>query len=182
MNETIEIIRLTAEDNHLQKELATLTLDTVCHGASIGFMETLTKKEACAFWENVFERVARQQLILFVARQVSTDKVVGTIQLLIDLPANQTHRADVAKLQVHSGSRRQGIGRLLLHAVEAEAIRLGRFLLVLDTVTESAAYYLYQREGWSIVGHIPDYALFPNGMYCNTTYFFKKLKELPKRK
>jgi hypothetical protein len=48
-------------------------------------------------------------------------------------------------------------------------------LLVLDTVTGDAAERLYTRLGWTRVGVIPGYALYPDGRPCDTTVFFKAL-------
>ena len=47
---------------------------------------------------------------------------------------------------------------------------------VLDTVTGSDAERLYTRLGWTRVGEIPDYALFPDGGPCATTFFYKALR------
>jgi hypothetical protein len=46
---------------------------------------------------------------------------------------------------------------------------------VLDTVTGSDAERLYARLGWKKVGVIPDFALWPDGRPCATTYFYKPL-------
>ena len=68
------------------------------------------------------------------------------------------------------------VGRRRSHAAPAAAARHhDRSLLVLDTVTESAGYRLYERLGWRRVGDIPDYALFPDGRFCDTTIFYKRI-------
>ena len=46
--------------------------------------------------------------------------------------------------------------------------------LVLDTVTGGDGERLYARLGWTRVGEIPDYALFPDGRLCSTTVFWKR--------
>jgi hypothetical protein len=51
-------------------------------------------------------------------------------------------------------------------------------LLVLDTVTGDAAERLYTRLGWTRVGVIPNYALYPDGRPCDTTVFWKALEPL----
>ena len=65
----------------------------------------------------------------------------------------------------------------LIGADEAEAFARGRTVLVLDTATGSPAEAIYARLGWSRVGVIPDYALYPDGRFCATTLFFKRLGE-----
>ena len=46
---------------------------------------------------------------------------------------------------------------------------------MLDTVTGSEAERLYQRMGWIRVGVVPDYALWPDGRPCDTTFFYRRL-------
>jgi hypothetical protein len=63
----------------------------------------------------------------------------------------------------------------LMRAAEEAALAAGRTVLVLDTVTGSEAERLYQRMGWTRVGVVPDYALWPDGRLCDTTFFYKRL-------
>jgi len=102
-------------------------------------------------------------------------ELVGTVQLLIDTPPNQPHRADVAKLLVRTDARGRAVASALLHALEAEATRRGRTLLTLDTVEGGAADRLYPRLGYRRVGAIPGYALFPDGTLCATVVYYKLL-------
>jgi GNAT superfamily N-acetyltransferase len=78
---------------------------------------------------------------------------------------------------VHRRARRQGLGAALMRAAEALGRSCGKSLLVLDTVTGSDAERLYTRLGWQRCGIIPDYALFPHGGLCATTYFYRVLGE-----
>ena len=48
-------------------------------------------------------------------------------------------------------------------------------LLVLDAVTGDDSSRLYGRMGWTTVGVIPAYALYPDGRPCDTTIFWKSL-------
>jgi ribosomal protein S18 acetylase RimI-like enzyme len=74
--------------------------------------------------------------------------------------------------------RRRGIAAALLRAAENAAREAGKTLLVLDTVTGSDAERLYERLGWQRVGIIPNYALWPQGGYCDTTVFYKQIAPL----
>jgi GNAT superfamily N-acetyltransferase len=65
--------------------------------------------------------------------------------------------------------------RLLMEHAEDAARGAGKTLLVLDTVTGGEAERLYERLGWTRVGVIPDYALYPDGRFCDTTVFYKNL-------
>ena len=105
-------------------------------------------------------------------------EVVGTVQLCHATPENQPHRADIAKMLVHRRARRRGIGAALMRAVEDRARAAGKTLLVLDTVTGLDGERLYARMGWTRVGVLPGYALFPDGTPCDTTIFYKGLAAL----
>ena len=112
-----------------------------------------------------------------VAEDVDSRAIVGTVQVVLAMPENQPHRADVAKMQVHRRARRRGLGAALMRAAEAAAREAGRTLLVLDTVTGSDAERLYTRLGWQRCGVIPGYALWPRGGLCSTTVFYRELAD-----
>ncbi|WP_323121741.1 GNAT family N-acetyltransferase [Burkholderia alba] len=154
--------------------LADVLIDCVDGGASVSFMWPLARDKALAFWRGVAASVARGERMLFVAEDTA-GRIVGTVQLLTDLPENQPHRADVAKLLVHRAARRQGVAQRLLAVLESAARDAGRTVLVLDTVTGGAAEPLYAGSGWQRVGIVPDYALMPDGALCSTTFFCKRL-------
>jgi GNAT superfamily N-acetyltransferase len=158
--------------------LAEVLIDCVEGGASVGFMQPMTVEKATRFWRTVANAVARDERVLLVAED-SEGRIVGTVQLVLALPENQPHRADVAKMLVHRRARRHGIARRLLQAVEATAREEGRTLLVLDAVTGGDAARLYARAGWERVGEIPHYALMPDGAPCSTTVFYKRVPEYP---
>jgi len=155
-------------------ELADVLRDCVEGGASVGFMLPLAEGRPEAFWRRVAEGVAAGERHLFVAED-EAGRVCGTLSLVIDMPDNQPHRADVSKMLVHRCARRQGVAERLLNALEAKARELGKTTLVLDTVTGSEASRVYERTGWQRVGDIPDYALMPEGAPCSTTYYFRPL-------
>ncbi len=154
--------------------LADLLIDCVEGGASVSFMLPISKETALRFWEQVANGVVRNERILLVAESPE-GRLVGTVQLITALPENQPHRADVAKMLVCRAARRQGIAARLMAAIEKEARRAGKSVLVLDTVTGGDAGRLYERAGWQRVGDVPNYALMPDGSLCGTTFFHKQL-------
>jgi GNAT superfamily N-acetyltransferase len=170
-----QIEELTQVDSSALEELAGVLRDCVEGGASVGFMLPLSRSHALEFWTRVAGHVQAGRRVLLVARD--GQGICGTVQLILDLPDNQPHRADVAKMQVHRRARRRGLGAALMRAAEAAARRLGRHLLVLDAVTGGDAARLYERLGWIRVGDIPGYALWPQGGLCSTTYYFRDLSE-----
>lgn len=156
-------------------ELSAVLVDCVEGGASVSFMAPLARETADAFWRKAAGGVAAGTRILLVAEDAD-GAIIGTVQVMADLPENQPHRADVAKMLVHRSARRQGLGAALMRAAADAARAAGKTLLVLDTVTGSDAERLYTRLGWTRVGVIPNYALMPDGRPCDTTVFYKSLE------
>jgi GNAT superfamily N-acetyltransferase len=154
--------------------LADVLIDCVDGGASIGFMDPLSPSAALAFWRRVADDVGRGARALLVAEDATG--IIGTVQLGLDLPENQPHRADLSKMLVHRRARRRGVGAMLLRAAEEAAREHGRSLLVLDTANDSAER-LYERDGWIRVGVVPGFALMPDGAPCDTTFFYRRLSE-----
>ena len=165
--------RLHALDEAQIDELAGVLIDCVEGGASVGFMHPLTRDRAVAFWRRVAQGVAAGERALLVAEDAQG--LCGTVQLVLDQPENQPHRADLSKMLVRRCVRRQGLGSALMRAAEATARECGKTLLVLDAVTGGDAERLYERLGWQRVGAIPGYALFPQGGVCSTTVFYRDL-------
>lgn len=170
----VEIRRLGPEEaRECVSALADVLLDCVDGGASVSFMAGFSKAEAESFFDGVAQCVRQGNRILLAAFR--DDRVIGTVQVSIATPPNQPHRADVAKLLVERAARGQGIASMLMEAAEKASLEAGRTLLVLDTVTGSTADRLYTRLGWCRVGVIPNYALYPDGRWCDTTIFYKQL-------
>jgi GNAT superfamily N-acetyltransferase len=153
--------------------LTDVLIDCVEGGASVSFMHPLTRDRAAAFWHRVARGVAAGERALLVAEDARG--LCGTVQLVLDMPENQPHRADLAKMLVHRRARRQGLGAALMRAAEGTAQECNRQLLVLDTVTGSDAARLYESLGWVKVGDIPHYALLPRGGLCSTTVYHRDL-------
>ncbi|HLZ96627.1 MAG TPA: GNAT family N-acetyltransferase [Steroidobacteraceae bacterium] len=152
--------------------LADVLIDCVEGGASVSFMHPLRRAKALEFWRGVADGVARRERALLIAEDGGG--VIGTVQLILDQPENQPHRADLSKMLVHRRARRRGVGAALLRAAEGVAREYGKSLLVLDTASDSAER-LYARLGWQRCGVIPGYALLPHGGLCDTTFFYRIL-------
>jgi GNAT superfamily N-acetyltransferase len=161
--------RLTSD---LLDQLAGILIDCVEGGASVSFLHPLAPDKALEFWRMVGDGVANGHRALIVAEV--DGEAVGTVQLVLEQPENQPHRADVSKMLVHRKARRQGVGAALMRMAEELARERGKSLLVLDTASDDAER-LYERMGWQRCGTVPDYALLPRGGYCATTFFYRKL-------
>ncbi|MCM2401400.1 GNAT family N-acetyltransferase [Rhizobium sp. S153] len=154
-------------------DLCEVLADCVEGGASVGFMSPFTPEDGELYWRGVAAAVGRGEVLLFVAEV--DGRISGTVQVGFALKPNQPHRADLMKLLVHRRARGLGLSKLLMQAAEAETAKQGRSLLVLDTATGELAEQIYEKLGWTRSGVIPDYALFPDGRYCDTTFFWKRV-------
>lgn len=161
----------------VRPRLCEILVDCVQHGASVGFLAPFDPEDADAYWRRVERAVAEGQCVLLVAVSAG-DSVVGSVQLDIDTPPNQPHRATVNKLLVHSAARRRGVGEALMAGLERVALQSGRWLLTLDTSTADAER-LYQRMGWILAGTIPRYALNPDSTLTDTSVYWKQLVPRP---
>jgi GNAT superfamily N-acetyltransferase len=172
--EAIEIRRLDGAAAHAQLDgLAGVLADCVAGGASVSFMAPFSHEHARAVFAGVAAEVEQGRRLLLAA--FGGGLVVGTVQVILALPPNQPHRGEIAKLLVHRSARRRGVAQLLMERAESEARAAGKTLLVLDTVTGDPGERLYARLGWTRVGVIPGYALYPDGRLCDTTVFWKAL-------
>jgi len=174
----MEIRQLTpAEARQHLSTLAQVLVDCVAGGASVSFMAGFSQSDAEAFFAKVIEGVVRGERILLAA--FLGTELIGTVQVVLNMPPNQPHRGEIAKLLVIRSARGQGAGRRLMQQAEEASRAAGKSLLVLDTA-DAHAERLYASLGWTRLGVIPDFALLPNGEFCDTTFFWKNLTPAPR--
>ncbi|HMM92052.1 GNAT family N-acetyltransferase [Bradyrhizobium sp.] len=155
--------------------LGEILIETVANGGSVSFMHPLSREAAETFWSKSLDAAERGERIVLGA--FDGDKLIGTVTLLLDLPANQPHRAEIAKMMTRVSHRGRGIATALLREAERLAVAHQRWLLVLDTAEEEGAAGLYERVGFKLTGLIPDYALKPHGGLTGTLIYWKRLQE-----
>jgi ribosomal protein S18 acetylase RimI-like enzyme len=156
----------------IRNALGELLVETVASGGSVSFMHPLPVDEAQAFWRDSLAAAARGERIVLGAFDGET--LIGTVTLLLKLPPNQPHRAEIAKMMTRVAHRHRGVATALMQAAERLAIDHGRTLLVLDTAEEDGASTLYEKLGFRLTGIIPDYALKPHGGLTGTLIYWKR--------
>ena len=164
-----------AEARELLDELAAVLEDCVAGGASVNYMAPFSRDRRASpsrAWSARSSRVAGCCSCAF-----ADGDLVGTVQVITALPPNQPHRGEIAKLLVRRDARRRGVAQRLMEHAEAEARAAGKTLLLLDTVTGADGERLYARLGWTKVGVVPGFALFPDGRPCDTTYYYKSIAQ-----
>jgi ribosomal protein S18 acetylase RimI-like enzyme len=157
----------------IRRALSELLVETVASGGSVSFMHPLPLATADAFWRDSLAAAARGDRIVLGA--FDGDQLVATVTLLLGLPPNQPHRAEIAKMMTKLTHRHRGIASALMWEAEKMAIERGRTLLVLDTAVEDGASGLYEGLGFNLTGIIPDYALKPHGGLTGTMIYWKRL-------
>jgi ribosomal protein S18 acetylase RimI-like enzyme len=170
----IRIATLTTSPDTIAA-LSEMLAETVAHGGSVSFMHPMPLQAAEAFWQDSLGAAARGERIVLGAFDGTS--LIGTVTLLLNLPPNQPHRAEIAKMMTRVSHRHRGIATALLQAAERLALERGRWLLVLDTAEDEGAAGLYERLGFKLTGVIPDYALKPHGGLTGTLIYWKRLRD-----
>ena len=176
MTETVAISLLTPEAFEARlPELADLLHACVHADASVNFIAPFPIDESDAFWRaRVAPQLRAGHRLLWIADL--GDRLAGSVQLELDTPPNQPHRAGVSKLLVHPEARRRGVARALMRALEAKACDLDRSLITLDTRTGDVAEPLYASMGYETAGVIPGYSRAPfEDRLESTTIMYKRL-------
>ena len=132
-----------------------------------------SRDDAEKYFEKVIASVARGETVLVAAKL--DGRIVGTVQLGLDMPPNQPHRGDIRKLLVHRAARKHGLGAALMERAEREAKARGRTLAGARHRRRAKPNGFTCATGWQRVGVVPDYAMWPGGGFCDTTFFWKKL-------
>ena len=152
------------------EQLSGILIAVVEAGASVGYIAPLDTGVAASYWRNVISN----DHVLFIAER--DGQIIGTAQLELAMRANGIHRAEVCKVLVHPDAQGQGIGSQLMNAIDAEARRLGRSTLHLDTRENDPANRLYQKAGYTEIGTVPNWARSSDGALAGTTFYFKVLE------
>ncbi len=129
--------------------------------------------EARRYWRGVSAEVAGGQRILLVGW--ADGVLAGSVQLDINTPPYQDHRAEVQHLLVQPADRAGGLAEALMREVEMAARRHGRRLLTLNAIAGGPAEILVRSLGWSEGGRIPGFTVTARGMPCDALFFWKEL-------
>jgi ribosomal protein S18 acetylase RimI-like enzyme len=159
-------------DHTHEVALADLLIETVAAGGSVSFMHPLERDVALAFWRSSLAAAARGERVVL---GVLDPDLVGTLTLLLDMPPNQPHRAELAKLMTRVAARNRGIARALVAAAEAAARAHGKTMITLDTAEDEGAAGFYAKLGYEHAGILPDFAYKPHGGLTGTVLLYKRI-------
>lgn len=151
--------------------LETMLAEAVEDGALVGYVLPFSASTARGYWQGVLSSVEAGERLLICAFEDGA--VVGTVQLYLSPEPNAPHRGEVYKLLVSRSYQRRGMGEALMQALETEARRHGRTLLLLDTAEGGAGERLYRRLGWQEIGAVPNHFVDPFGSPRTSIYFMR---------
>ena len=171
---SIRIAALT-DTPSIRAALSAMLIETVADGGSVSFMHPLSVEDADEFWHTSLASAERGERIVLGA--YDDQDVIATVTLLLKLPPNQPHRAEIAKMMTRVSHRKRGIASALLRAAESLARQHGRTMLVLDTAEDGGASELYESLGFQLSGVVPDYAFKPHGGLTGTKIYWKRIAE-----
>lgn len=188
-----------AQHSHLVAYLAALHAGCITHDRTLAtFLPPLSHEKLLTWWKERIAEVNGGTRVIHIllkntgTRPLGTD-LIGVVMLSMPFSETGKGRGVVEKLLVQQGHRGKGSARLLVDALEADALRRGRTMLVglppfsspnktlmyeiqtLDTETGSNAEKVYRKLGWVEVGRIPKYGVSPDGELKDETFFYKQL-------
>ena len=102
-------------------------------------------------------------------------EIVGMAGLARSGVANAPHRAEVQRVAVAAGAQGEGVGRLLMAAIEDAARERDITLLWLTTHADSEACAFYEAIGYTQLGVMPDYSRRPDGELWPGAFYFRQV-------
>ena len=171
----VQVRALSSRDLQWLPALADLLIDSVHHGASLGFLAPLSRYQAMDYWHSVYARLGSHHQLWIACEGDGRGPLQGAVQLALPQPSNAHHRGEVQRLMVHSQERGRGIASLLMSALESAALHQGRRLLVLEAPADSQAEAVYTHLGWQRAGAIPEHSICAEGRLHSAALLYKIL-------
>jgi ribosomal protein S18 acetylase RimI-like enzyme len=150
-----------------------LLQESVDEGASLGFLAPLAARDALEYWQSLQPDLESGSRVLLAACEQG--RIVGSGQLALPAWSNGKHRASIEKLIVSAASRRRGIGKALVAALQDAARLRGRSLLLINARRADPAELLYKRMGYREFGVIPGYTTGPGGQRYDNVCLYREL-------
>ncbi|OAQ63213.1 GCN5-related N-acetyltransferase (GNAT) domain-containing protein [Pochonia chlamydosporia 170] len=171
------------QHSHLTPYLAAIHASCITQDRTIAtFLPPLSHEKLLSWWK---ERIAevndgKRQIWILVTQVDESGRpkgpeLMGVVMLTTPYSETGAYRGYVEKLLVHKNFRGRGGARALMAALESEATRMSKNILLLDTETGSAAEAVYRKLGYVELGRVPGYGMSPAGAMKDGTFFYKQL-------
>ncbi|KAI1658549.1 acyl-CoA N-acyltransferase [Daldinia decipiens] len=172
------------EHGHLLPAIAAIHAACIVHDQTIAtFVPPLDDSKIQKFWEDIARETdlgTRFICILLNESEPGTKakelELVGVVTLIMPFSETGSFRGFVEKLFVSPTYRGRGGARALMRHLEAEALKRGRTLMLLDTEIGSQAEKVYPKLGYTEVGRIPRYGISPVGGLKDEVFYYKHLQ------
>ncbi|KAK3997402.1 hypothetical protein QBC44DRAFT_347055 [Cladorrhinum sp. PSN332] len=152
---------------HLTPYIAALHASCITqdHLSTSPFLPPLTNEKLLPWWkERIAEATRGDRLIILLLPETPPNKkplgtdLRGLAMVKLSKSETGSFRGRIDALLVDRRFRRQGGGRSLVAAVEYEAARRGRTLLLADAETGSVAEEAFKKFGYVEIGKVPGFS------------------------
>ncbi|OAA61435.1 Acyl-CoA N-acyltransferase [Cordyceps fumosorosea ARSEF 2679] len=171
------------EHSHVTPYLAAIHASCIRLDRTIAtFLPPLSHEKLLSWWKGRIAEISEGNRVMFLlvdnlepSGRIKGPDIMGAVMMFMPWSETGGFRCMVEKLLIHTNFRGRGGARLLMNALEAEALKQHRTMLLLDTETGSAAEAVYRKLGYTEVGKIPGYGISPTGELKGGTFFYKDL-------
>ncbi|KAM3542422.1 hypothetical protein ARSEF1564_004640 [Beauveria bassiana] len=184
MSDSASIVLFDIKNHsHVTPYLAAIHGSCITHDRTIAtFLPPLSHDKLLSWWKSRIAEIAEGSRVMFLlvdgmdlSGHIKGPEIMGVVMLFMPPSETGPFRGKVQKLLVHKRFRGRGGARLLMNALEAEALRRQRTLLLLNTETGSPAEAIYKRLGYTEVGKVPNHGISPTGELKASTFFYKDI-------
>ncbi|KAK2007765.1 acetyltransferase [Colletotrichum eremochloae] len=174
-----------ADHGHLIPYLAALHAACISSDRTLAtFLPPLSHEKLLGWWKDRIAEVTAGTRIMLILLDESEPgskpkgtELMGVVMLLMPYSETGPFRGFVEKLLISPKFRRRGGARMLMSALEGEAVQRGRTLLMVDTEAGSPGEEVYRKLGYIEVGRIPNYGISPAvpRQLKDEVFFYKQL-------
>ncbi|TQV98778.1 hypothetical protein V2A60_007521 [Cordyceps javanica] len=171
------------EHSHVTPYLAAIHASCITHDRTIAtFLPPLSHEKLLSWWKSRIAEIADGNRVMFLlvdgmepSGRIRGPEIMGVVMLFMPPSETGPFRCMVENLLVHKSFRGRGGARLLMDALEVEALKQHRTMLLLDTETGSSAEAVFKKLGYTEMGRIPNYGISPTGELKDGTFFYKDI-------
>jgi GNAT superfamily N-acetyltransferase len=170
------------QHGHLVPYMAALHASCITLDHMVGpFLPPLTNEKLLPWWkERIAEAAGATRIIVLLLPETKPGKkplgtdLRGIAMLKLAETETGSFRGHIDAVLVDRRHRRQGGARALVAALEYEAAKKGRSLLLVDTETDSVAEMAFRKLDYTEIGKVPHFSrALPNGKK-GETFFYKE--------
>ncbi|KAK3353604.1 hypothetical protein B0T25DRAFT_217640 [Lasiosphaeria hispida] len=171
------------QHSHLIPYIAALHASCITVDHMVGpFLPPLTNEKLLPWWkERIAEVNQGTRVIVLLLPETAPGKkppgpdLRGLAMLKLSETETGSFRGYIDAVLVNQKYRRQGGAKALVSALEYEAAKRGRTLLLVDTETDSVAEEAFRKFGYVEIGKVPHFSRVLSNDKKGETFFYKDL-------